>query len=239
MRLILITLLALLPVRLAWAGDVTVAVASNFLTAAEAVVEAFEEESGHQVTLTHGSTGQIFAQVVSGAPFDVFLAADQKRPRELRLQGIASARRTYAIGELVLVSRDRIDVDLAAEAFAGERVALADPMVAPYGLAATSSMESLDLNTADFQPLLVSNVGQVATLFVTGNADLAFVAQSLLPLIDAPFVTSMEGRHPPIRQDAVLMARADGNEAAEAFWAYLFQDRARAIITANGYSLPE
>ncbi len=221
------------------ADEVTVAVAANFLPTAEVIAESFEAETEHTVVLTHGSTGQLYAQIVSGAPIDLFLSADHIRPSALRRDGLATAAKTYAYGRLVLISRAVVTPDNAAEAFAGQRVGLADPIVAPYGLAATSAMERLKLDTATFQPLLVSNVGQVATLFATGNADLAFVSASLLPRLDAPFILPLEGRHRLIRQDAALLDRADGNEAATAFWAYLFSDRARVLIEAGGHGAPE
>ena len=220
------------------AEKATLAVAANFLPAAEVLVEAFEAQSEHEIALVHGSTGQIFAQISTGAPFDIFLAADAARPAELRKAGLSGDVRTYALGQLVLISRHEIDIDAPASAFAGERVALADPLVAPYGLAATSSMESLGLNTAEFKPLLVANVAQAATLFATGNADIAFVAASLLPKLTVDHAFLMEGRHPSIRQDAALMTRATDNDAAQAFWAFLFSKPGRELIAQAGYTLP-
>ena len=223
----------------ALAGEVTVSVAANFLPTAETIAESFEDETEHDVVLTHGSSGQLYAQIVSGAPIDIFLSADRQRPRALKNDGLATKVQTYAHGRLVLVSRMVVDPKNAAPAFAGKRVGLADPIVAPYGLAATAAMERLNLDTAEFQPLLVANVGQVATLFTTGNVDLAFVSASLLPRLDAPQVLPLEGRHPVIRQDAALLARAKGNEAAAAFWSYLLSDRAVVLIEAGGHGTPE
>jgi len=225
--------------RAAMAGEVTVAVAANFLPTAEAIAASFETETEHAVVLTHGSTGQLYAQIVSGAPIDIFLSADQNRPFALQNDGLATAAKTYALGRLVLVSREHVDRDTAAETFAGKRVGLADPIVAPYGLAATAAMERLKLDTASFEPLLVANVGQVATLYATGNVDLAFVSASLLPRLDASFVLPLDGLHRLIRQDAALLDRADGNEAANAFWSYLSSDNARLLIEAGGHGAPE
>ncbi|MDJ1015653.1 MAG: molybdate ABC transporter substrate-binding protein [Paracoccaceae bacterium] len=226
-------------VRPAAAEDVTIAVASNFLSTAERLVEVFEAASGHDATIAHGSTGQIYAQIVSGAPFDVFLAADAQRPALLRQDGLAEMTRTYALGKLVLVSRIPVTEDSISEAFAGQNVALADPIVAPYGLASTSAMERLRLDTATFQPILVANVAQVATVFATGNADFAFIAEALLPRLAADHVLPLAGKHPPIRQDAALLVRAADNPAAMAFWTFLETEEARSIIGAAGYDLPE
>lgn len=225
--------------RTALAEEALIAVASNFVTAAEELAEVFEATSDHRVVVAHGSTGSLYAQIVSGAPYDVFLSADAERPRLLSEAGLAEEVETYAFGRLILVSRDRVDLDAAADAFAGQRVALADPIVAPYGAAAISVMESLKLDTATFQPLLVTNIGQVATLFVTENADLAFLAEAQLPFVGAAEVTALEGRYPPIRQDAALLKRSEGDPAAAAFWAFLASDAAAAVIAANGYDLRE
>lgn len=229
----------LVSLRPVFAGEVLVATASNFVAAAEELAAAFMEGSAHEVVVSHGSTGALYAQIVSGAPFDVFLSADAVRPARLAEAGLTKAVRPYAFGRLVLVSRAPVDLEAAAEAFQGARVALADPMVAPYGAAAVATMETLGLDTGTFQPLLVTNVGQVATLFVTGNADLAFLAEGQVPFLGAAVVTPLDGRHPPIRQDAALMRRADGNDAAEAFWAFLASPEAGEIIVANGYDLRE
>ena len=233
----LLVLFGLLPVP-ATAGEITVAVAANFLPLAEELVEGFSDATGHDVVLTHGSTGQIFAQIENGAPFDIFLAADALRPARLAESGRAVRTRTYALGRLLLVTRDPVTAETVAEAMAGEVVALADPLVAPYGLAATAAMERLRLDTATFQPVLVANVGQVATVFRTGNAAFAFVAASLLPKLDGAAVLDLDGLHPPIRQDAAFLQQAEGDEAAEAFWAYLFSDAAQSVIAASGFDRP-
>lgn len=217
------------------AGEVTVAVASNFLTTAQDLVTEFERRTQHTVILTHGSTGQLFAQIELGAPFDIYLAADRERPALLLEDGKALETQTYALGQLVLVSRIPVTRQTAAEAFAGRTVALADPIVAPYGKVATAAMERLRLDTATFRPVLVSNVGQVGSIFATGNADIGFVARSQLPLLDAPFVLDLSDLVPDIAQDAARLSRAQGNPAADAFWEWLFSPGATGLIEAAGY----
>lgn len=239
MARILAFLIAVLTAGGAVAGEVTVAVASNFLTTAEEIAQRFGAGTGHQVVLSHGSTGQIYSQIDAGAPFDIFLAADHARPAALKASGKAREVRTYALGRLVLVSNVPVDRDTAPEAFAGRTAALADPTVAPYGLAATAAMEKLRLDTATFRPVLVTNVGQVATVFATGNADFAFLSAAQLPLLNPPHVLELDGLYPPIVQDAALLVRADGNEAAQAFWTWLLSDEGRALIGASGYDLPK
>ena len=220
------------------AGEMTLAVASNFLTTAEAMVEAFEAETDHEVVLTHGSTGQLYAQIDLGAPFDVFFAADAERPALLRESGKASDTRAYAFGRLVLAARVPLTVETAPELLVGKTVALADPTVAPYGKAAISAMEQLAMDTATFRPVLVANVGQVASVFATGNADAAFVAASQLPLLDAPFVLELDGLVAEVQQDAAFLERAKDNPAATAFWAWLDSDAARDLVAASAYGVP-
>jgi molybdate transport system substrate-binding protein len=222
----------------ALAEEVTLAVASNFLTTSQKLATAFSAETGHEVVISHGSSGQIFAQIDKGAPFDVFLSADAQRPADLLATGRASAVKPYALGRLVLVSTQPITRETAAEAVVGKTVALADPTVAPYGLAATRAMEGLSLDTATFRPVLVTNVGQVAAVFSTGNAEMAFVSSAQVPALNAAHVLDIDGLYGEIEQDAALLARAEDNPAAQAFWDWLTSDAARALIEEAGYILP-
>ncbi len=222
---------------LAAAEEVTVAVAANFLTTAEKIAADFEAATGHRVVLSHGSTGQLYSQIEFGAPFDIFLSADQERPAALSASGKASRTATYALGQLVVASRVPLSRDTAAETFAGRTAALADPIVAPYGKAATRAMERLKLDTATFRPVLVANVGQVGAIFSTGNADIAFVARSQLPQLQAHYVLSLDGLVPDLPQDAAFLERAAGNVAAVAFWDWLFSDDTAAVIEAAGYGV--
>ncbi len=221
--------------QMAVAEEVTVAVASNFLTTAEKIAAAFEAETGHEVVLSNGSTGLLFAQISNGAPFDVFLSADDERPRRLLAEGRARAVRPYAVGALALLSSAPVSVETAGEDFAGKTAALADPTVAPYGRAATRAMEALSLDTATFRPVMVANVGQVASIFATGNADLAFVAVAQLDRIEAPYVLRLDGVAPDIRQDAALLSDDD---ASRAFWDWLARPETTALIAADGYGTP-
>lgn len=218
------------------AEDVVLAVASNFLQTAETLATAFEAETGHSVTVEHGSTGVLFAQIGGGAAFDIFLAADTERPAALASEGVALETATYAIGSLALASRLPLTRDDASEAFAGQTVVLADPILAPYGKAATRAMEGLRLDTATFRPVLVANVGQVADVFRNGDAQIAFVAQSSLASLAAEHVLDLDGITPPLTQDAALLAR--DNPAATALWSWLFSDAAQAMIASAGYDLP-
>ncbi|MBT8456206.1 MAG: molybdate ABC transporter substrate-binding protein [Alphaproteobacteria bacterium] len=219
-------------------ASVTVAVASNFLTTSQALETAFEAETGHEVTLVHGSTGRLYAQIVAGAPFDIFLSADMQRPEALLVGGLAVDTRIYAVGALVLVARDAPEDD-PAELLIGQRVALANPALAPYGAAAMEVIGSYGLTPDQIQLLMGDNVGQAASIFVTGNADRAFLAAALLPKLDLGItVFEMAGRHMPVRQGAALLDKGAANPVAQAFYDWLAGPTARVIIEAGGYEVP-
>ena len=223
---------------LATAADVTVAVSSNFVTTAFKLAAEFEGETGFSIGISHGATGHLHTQIVRGAPFDVFLAGDAERPAHLLASGRAKETRAYAVGRLALVSREPLTRESAASVLEGKSVALADPIAAPYGKASTRAMERLKLDTADFKTLLVINVGQVATLYRTGNADAAFVAVSQVPFLDSPEVFDLENLIPDIPQHAAFLARASETEAAHAFWDWLATASAQGLIAESGYDLP-
>ena len=248
MRILLLIAVLLLFPGPAQAGEALVAVATNFLTPARALAEAFERETGQRVALASGSTGKLAAQILQGAPYDAFLAADVERPAMLVGKGAAvpGSRFTYALGRLALWSADpdRIAGD-GAEALAApeiRRVALANPALAPYGAAAEQTIAALGLAEA-LAPKLVlgENVGQAQAMVATGNAELGFVALSGLVGPGAAGGGSRwqvpEELHDPIRQDAVLLVRAPPDGPAARFIDFLRGETARGIIADHGYGL--
>ena len=225
---------------------VIVAVATNFLETARLLEAQFEEETGHDITLSSGSTAQIYAQIENGAPYSVFLAADQARPEKLVETGLAveGTRFTYAIGQLVLWSadKDRIGADGETVLREGDfrALAIANPDLAPYGLAASETLSSLGLDDALSDRIVMGqNIGQAFTLIASGNAELGFVARSQVlsrkPEDQGSSWTVPAGLHEAIRQDAVLLKRGMADEAAYDFIAFLRSDEAAAIIEAHGY----
>ncbi len=230
----------------AFGGETTVAVAANAAEAIETLAAEFERESGHQVTVTVGSTGKLYAQILHGAPFDQFLAADQERPRLLVEQGLAveDSRQTYAVGRLVLWSSDRT-VEASAETLrAGSfrRLALANPDLAPYGAAARDTLRELGL-WDELRPKIVvgENVGHTFAMIASGNAEFGFVAlASVLNPRDGyagSFWEVPADLHTPIRQDAVLLERGKGNAAARDFHVFLSSPRALRTIESFGFLL--
>lgn len=227
-------------------GDALIAVATNFREAAAVIEEGFEAQTGYEISTASGATGQLYAQIHNGAPFDVMLSADQRRPQMLLEEGYAvkGTRFTYAIGKLILWSaddallsgRDGGDV-LKGGAF--RSLAIANPDLAPYGAAAVEALESLGLLDALGERIVRGQtVGQAFSMVASGNAELGLVAQSQVTLpggAAGSFWVVPPDTYSPIRQDAVLLERAASNEAARAFLDYLKSDAARLIIEQFGY----
>lgn len=221
----------------------TVAVASNFAVPLREIAERYASATGNDVRIVSGATGALYAQVLNGAPFDLLLAADAERPARLIEAGIAppEARRTYAVGRLVLWNRDaRGPFDGAAalrRLEPGDRVAIANPRTAPYGAAAVSVLRHLGLES-DLAPRLATaqNVAQAYQYAATGNVRYALVASALV-MRDGEFTRGggwlvPESMHAPIRQDAVLLS---GAPRARAFFDFLTGPEAATIIARYGY----
>jgi molybdate transport system substrate-binding protein len=228
----------------AFGGEVTVAVAANAAEAAEALATDFEQQTGHRVTVTVGSTGKLYAQILHGAPFDVFLAADQERPRLLVEQGLAveDSRRPYAIGRLVLWSPDpavAVNADTLRNG-SFRRLAIANPDLAPYGAAARETLRELGL-WESLRPKIVlgENVGQAFAMAASGNAELGFVslASVLSPRNEreGSYWEIPERLHTRIRQDSVLLDRGRDNVAAGDFHGFLETPAALKIIESFGF----
>jgi molybdate transport system substrate-binding protein len=229
----------------AQAALVNVAVAANFSAPMQKIALAFEQDTGHMALLAFGSTGMFYAQIRHGAPFQVLLAADDETPARLVREGLALAGTdfTYAVGRLVLWSKQPGVVDDKGEVLgkgAFERVAIADPKVAPYGAAAMQTMGKLGLRKV-LAPRFVQgeNIGQTYQFVATGNAALGFVALSQVmadgKITEGSAWVVPATLHRPIRQDAVVLAGGKDNPAASALVAYLKGDKARAIIRSYGY----
>ena len=229
----------------AQAAEVGVAVASNFMAPMQKIAQAFEQDTGHKAILAFGATGSFYAQIKHGAPFQVLLAADALTPLKLESEGlgVAGSRFTYAVGKLVLWSRQPGLVDdkgaiLRSGRF--ERMALANPKLSPYGAAAVEAMGQLGV-LKDMQPKLVQgeNIAQTYQFIASGNAQLGFVALSQV-MADGKLTQGSgwpvpPGLHAPILQDAILLTPGRNNPAAKALWGYLQGQKARVIIRSFGY----
>jgi molybdate transport system substrate-binding protein len=225
------------------ADQVNVAVAANFTAPVKEIAAAFRQKSGHEAVLSFGSSGQFYTQITQAAPFQVFLSADQERPKKLADSGLAvpESRFTYAIGKLVLWSRKpgyvKGEETLRSDAFA--KLSICNPVAAPYGEAAVETLQALKLYDA-LKPKFVvgADITQAFQFVDTGNAELGFVAASQLTAKPggSRWVVP-QALYKPIRQDAVLLKKGAGNEAAKAFLQFLKGPEARAIIEKYGYAL--
>lgn len=230
---------------LARADEVQVAVAANFTAPMKAIVAEFEKLTGHKAQLSFGATGKFYAQIKNGAPFQVFLSADDETPAKLEQEGLAEAgsRFTYAVGTLALWSARPDFVDAKGEVLsrgAFAHLALANPKLAPYGAAAMETLEKLGL-AASLRAKFVQgeNIAQTHQFVVSGNAELGFVALSQV-MKDGRIGAGSAwivpaGMHRPIRQDAVILNPGRDKAAANALLRYLRGRRAQAIIRAHGY----
>ncbi len=227
----------------AFAGETNVAVAANFTEAAKEIATAFKQKTGHEAVLSFGSSGQFYTQITQDAPFQIMLSADEERPKKLVEDGlgVADSRFTYAIGKLVLWSKtpDFVKGEETLKAGAFTKLSIANPAAAPYGAAAVETLKALKLYET-LQPKIVqgNNISQAFQFVDTGNAELGFIALSQLAgnpggsrwLVPQTLYT-------PIRQDAVLLKKGAGNEAATAFLSFLKGPEARSIIEKYGYEV--
>ena len=232
------------------AEPVTIAVASNFSRAIQDIVASFEAESGQIVQIATASTGKLYAQISNGAPFDVFLSADVERPRLLEAAGrsVDGSRFTYAIGQLVLWSRDPAlagtDCRSRLNDLGASRLAIANPDTAPYGVAAREILTGLGLwGRVEAQLVRGENIAQALQFVASGNASLGLITRAQATDARLPPATCSwpvpPKLHSPIRQQAILLKRAAGNESAAAFLEFLRSPMARAIVARHGYVLPD
>jgi molybdate transport system substrate-binding protein len=247
MRL-MISFLLVLFTTLANAETTLVAVASNFTKPMTEIAAEFEKSTGHSAKLSFGSSGKFVSQFENGAPFEVFLSADDKSPAKLQQSGFAVEKSdfTYALGKLVLWSATANYVDdkgTILEKGGFKHLSLADPKLAPYGAAAIDVLKSKNL-LDKLQPLFVlgENISQAHQFISTGNAELGFVALSQVAE-NGKFSSGSgwivpQNLYAPIKQNAVLLKTGEENPAAKALLDYLKTAPAKAIIQKYGYDLP-
>ncbi|MFO1217826.1 MAG: molybdate ABC transporter substrate-binding protein [Burkholderiaceae bacterium] len=230
------------------AADVQVAVAANFAGPLQRIAEAFGAATGHRLVVSSGATGKFYTQIVSGAPFEVLLAADDETPARLVAEGhaVAGTAFTYAIGRLVLWSAQPGLVDAQGAVLASDairHIAIANPKVAPYGAAAMQVLRSRGLAQA-LAPRLVTaeSIAQAFQFVATGNAEIGFVALSQAAAPGKPAAGSWwlvpQNLHDELEQGAVLLRAGAGNPAARSLLAFLKSDAALQLIREHGYGVP-
>ncbi len=234
------------------AEQLIAAVAANFSGTIKQLKPVFEQKTGHVLVTSFASSGTLYAQIQNGAPFDVFLSADKQYSRQVINDGLAvkSSLLIYAIGQLILWSSDADLIDDQGNTLSDanrarkgiQRIALANPKTAPYGMAALQTLEALSLSEST-QHLLVTgqNVAQVFQFLVSGNAEVGFIAESqflALPSADRGSRWKVPANlYSPIEQTAVKLVRSKNPIAAQAFLDFLKSPEAIAIINASGYLL--
>lgn len=242
----LLGLMLLLWAQLAAAETINIAVASNFAPAMETIKQAFERQSEHRLRLIKSSTGKIYAQISSGAPFDVFLSADQERPQRLEREGqiVPGSRQTYAIGQLVLWSRAATltaDAQLLAEGEKYRKLSIPNPRLAPYGEAAMEVLSALNLlESVETKLVIGENVAQAFQFAFSGGAEAGFIAYS--QALSAPETGSNsywlipDSLYQPILQDMVLLTDSAASRELQQF---MGSQAVADILASNGYRMPE
>jgi len=231
----------------AHAGEVQVAVAANFTAPVKAIAAEFEKDTGNKVIAAFGATGQFYAQIQNGAPFEVFLAADDTTPAKLEAEKriVPGSRFTYATGALALWSAKEGYVDDKGEVLKKndyKHLSIANPKAAPYGLAAVQTLEKLGLTQAVKDKIVEGqNITQAQQFIATGNAELGFVALSQIykdgKVTSGSAWVVPASMHEPIRQDAVILDKGKDNAVAKVFVDYLKGPKAAAVIKSYGYQL--
>jgi molybdate transport system substrate-binding protein len=235
-------------VQVANAGEVTAAVAANFTEPVKQIAVLFQKETGHTVKLSFGSSGKFTSQIKEGAPFDVFLAADEKNPKLLEQEGLAVPNTSfvYALGKLVLWSaKPGFVADKGAVLSKGgyAKLAYADPKLAPYGLAAQETLQKSGLwDKVQSKLVTGESITQTYQFAATGNAELAFIALSQITkdgkVTEGSWWIVPATMYNPIKQSAVQLTAAKDPVAAKAFMTFLKSEKAMAIIRSFGYELP-
>jgi molybdate transport system substrate-binding protein len=230
------------------AKDARLAVASNFVNTAQVLVLKFSEQTPYKISISAASTGKFYAQIRQAAPFDVFLSADRQTPERLVNEGFAvkGTLFDYARGRLVFINQapgSSTSVEQFLRQAQFKKLAIANPELAPYGLAAKQTLEALGL-LPKVQARLVmgENIGQAAHFVFSGNADAGLLPRAFA--LETPEQKKLyqnswlvpESLHQPIIQTAVLLTRGQHNQAARAFMQYLQQPEAQGIITSHGYN---
>lgn len=229
------------------AEEVRVAVAANFAAPMKILAQEFERDTGYRATLAFGATGQFYAQIKNGAPFAILLAADDTTPARLEAEGLglAGTRFTYATGRLVLWSRKPGLVDNKGDILKSGRfnkIAIANPKLAPYGAAAIEVIAKLGLSSV-ISPKIVegANIAQVFQFVSSENADLGFIA--LAQVFRKGKVSEGSGwvipadMHAAIRQDAIVLKPGQNNPAAKSLMNYLRSEKSKSLILSFGYAL--
>ncbi|MFC7290543.1 molybdate ABC transporter substrate-binding protein [Hirschia litorea] len=236
------SLLGITSYPLAAAETANIAVATNFHNTMKELQHSFESSYEHKLVVISGASGQLYAQALNGSPIDIYLSADQSRAEALEHShiGVNGSRFTYAIGQLVLWAPKGDTIQdwqgILKNAVPDQKIAIANPKLAPYGVAAEQVLNSMEiLGNRRHQIVMGQNVGQAYAMVTTGNADFGLISQSYIKDLTPNVWKIPDDYYSPIKQDAVLLKRAQSNLAAQSFFDFMKSDTALKIIEENGY----
>lgn len=228
--------------------EIRVATAANFVPTLNRLSAVFEKQTDHKIIVISGSTGKLTAQIMNGAPFDLFLSADQASVQAIASAGYADRRHewTYATGRLAVLCKGEDLKNLSAEELLqsktfrnAKHIAIAQPDSAPYGAAAKSWLNAAGVwKIVEPRVVYGESVSQVLQFVASGEATCGFVSKSQAMTVKEPQLQSVFFQplpHQPLLQDAVLLKRAQNTKSANQFVAFLKSDKARKIIHENGY----
>lgn len=223
---------------------VRVAVASNFSMTMKQLVREFEQDTGIRVSVSQASTGKLFAQIIHGAPYDIFFSADSKRPDLLIKKKLVSKEFVYAEGQLVMLEKkqDGIKCNTGFQISRFNKIAIANPKTAPYGLATKEVLIKLKKwQSLKSKLVMGENIMQTAQFLLSASVDAAFIAKSLIINTDnfnmyCQWVIPKD-LYTAIKQKAVVLKSAENNIAAGLFFDYIQSVKARKIIRLNGYGV--
>lgn len=242
--------LILIPLAALASEDLTVAVASNFRSTADEIATRFTAATRIPVRIAAASTGTLYAQIVNGAPYDIFMAADSRRPQLLEDESltVAGSRRTYATGSLLLWSADsslaRQSCLEALKSGSYRHIAIANPRTAPYGLAAEQFLGAIGvLDVASPRMVYGENIAQTLQFVASGNATLGLIAASQvadgLPAKGSCSWKVPTTMHAAIDQQAVILRNSKNLVAATRFMEFLQTPEIAIVLTRHGYGVPE
>ncbi len=230
-----------------FAGSIKAAVSSNFLAPMAKIAIEFEKESGNKVLISSGSTGQLYAQIIHGAPFDIFFAGDAARPEKLVGLGVAYGdSKSYAFGKLALLCVAK-EIECTLDSIKQgkfKKLALANPLLAPYGVAAKQVLQVVGKRKAHFNRLVYGqNISQTMQFVISGTVEAGFVAVSDLKKVERTLPSSFlmvdSQFYDPIDQQMVVIKNQKNIIEARALANFVTSKKGRAIIKSFGYDLPK
>ncbi len=249
--LLWLSLCAMISTDIVRAEEITIAAASDLNFAFKELISEYETASGNQVKLTLGSSGNFFAQIQNGAPFDLYFSADISYPKKLEEAGliVPESLYRYAIGRIVLWTRHESPVDVtqgiaALRQSSAKTIAIANPRHAPYGRAAIAAMEHFKMyDDVKERLVLGENVSQAAQFVESGAADIGIIALSLAraPAMSAKgtYWEIPTEAHPPLEQGAVIVKASKRADSAKQFLEFVKSRQGVAIMKRYGFAAPE